>query len=65
MVVIESNRKKRENILKKYTEAVIADVTGNPCGIGENMGGILYQYLGIILRRLRAKKGNCGLYRNR
>lgn len=27
MVVIESKRRKRENILKKYPDAVIADVT--------------------------------------
>lgn len=27
MIVIESKRKKRENILKKYHDAVIADVT--------------------------------------
>ena len=38
MIVIESKRRKRENILKKYPDAVIADVTGYPCGIGENMG---------------------------
>ena len=37
MIVIESKRKKRENILKKYLDAVIADVTGHPCRIGENM----------------------------
>lgn len=29
MIVIESNRKKTENILKKYPEAIIADVTSN------------------------------------
>ena len=27
MIVIESKRRKRENILKKYPDAVIADVT--------------------------------------
>ena len=27
MIAIESKRKKRENILKKYPDAVIADVT--------------------------------------
>ena len=27
MIAIESKRRKRENILKKYLEAVIADVT--------------------------------------
>ena len=27
MIIIESKRKKLENILKKYTEAIIADVT--------------------------------------
>lgn len=29
MIVIESKRKKRENILKKYHDAVIADVTSH------------------------------------
>ena len=38
MIVIESKRRKSENILKKYPDAVIADVAGHPCGIGENMG---------------------------
>ena len=38
MIVIESKRRKRKNILKKYPDAVIADVTGHPFGIGENMG---------------------------
>ena len=38
MVVIESKRRKSENILKKYPDAVIADVAVHPCGIGENMG---------------------------
>ena len=35
MIVIESKRKKSENILKKYLNAVIADVTGHPCRIRE------------------------------
>jgi hypothetical protein len=36
MVVIESKRRKRENILKKYPDAVIADVTSQTTdGIGE------------------------------
>lgn len=36
MVVIESKRRKRENILKKYPDAVIADVTSQATdGIGE------------------------------
>ena len=38
MIAIESKHRKRKNILKKYPDAVIADVTGHPCGIGENMG---------------------------
>ena len=38
MIAIESKRKKNENRLKKYPDAVIADVTGHPCRIGENMG---------------------------
>ena len=29
MVVIESKRRKRENILKKYPDAVIADATSH------------------------------------
>ena len=29
MIVIESKRRKRENILKKYPDAVIADVTSH------------------------------------
>ena len=37
MVVIESKRRKRENILKKYPDAVIADVTSQATdGIGES-----------------------------
>ena len=37
----DSNRiqaQEARKILKKYPDAVIADVTGHPCGIGENMG---------------------------
>lgn len=37
MVVIESKRKKHNDIQKKCLDAVIADVTGHPCGIGENI----------------------------
>ena len=29
MVLIDSKRKKRENILKKYPDAIIVDVTSN------------------------------------
>lgn len=29
MIVIDSKRKKRENILKKYPDAIIADVTSH------------------------------------
>ena len=29
MILIESKRKKRENILKKYPDAIIADVTSH------------------------------------
>ena len=29
MIIIESKRKKRENILKKYPDAIIADVTSH------------------------------------
>ena len=29
MIVIDSKRKKRENILKKYSDAIIADVTSH------------------------------------
>lgn len=41
MIVIESKRKKCNNIQKKCLDAVIADVTGHPCGIGENMGDLV------------------------
>ena len=29
MIIIESKRKKRENILKQHPDAIIADVTSN------------------------------------
>ena len=32
MIAIESKRRKRENILKKYPNAVIADVTSQATG---------------------------------
>lgn len=60
MVVIESKRRKRENILKKYPDAVIADVTGHPCGIGENMGDFV-PLSGYHLRCLRVWKANADI----
>ena len=38
MVVIESKRKRGNMYKRIILDAVIADVTGHPCGIGENMG---------------------------
>ena len=48
MVVIESKHRKRENILKKYPDAVIADVTGTHAELGKTWG-TLYLYLAFIL----------------
>ena len=61
MIVIESKRRKRENILKKYPDAVIADVTGHPCGIGENMGDFvpLSGYHFTLSEGMESKCGHC------
>ena len=57
----ESKRKKSENILKKYPDAVIADVTGHPCGIGENMGDFvpLSGYHFTLSEGMESKCGHC------
>ena len=61
MIVIESKHRKRKNILKKYPDAVIADVTGHPCGIGENMGDFvpLSGYHFTLSEGMESKCGHC------
>lgn len=48
MVVIESKRRKRENILKKYPDAVIADVTSQATDEFVKLSLLLQRPISII-----------------
>lgn len=63
-LIYDSNRiqaQEARKILKKYPDAVIADVTCHPCGIGENMGDFvpLSGYHFTLSEGMESKCGHC------